>query len=279
MAGFGTAGAELIAKNMRGGAENALGNGECQCGPILRSKQYETRGLMDLFLLLFAISGRKVTCVFGFCKIDDFTSICSGLEEDVCTYINTIAHIVHHGVVLWNGSPNKNTGSAFFCVWKLEDERKSSAKSEMDINQVRLPLLGPLYVAWSDMMLILSWLLCFHCPQVVKLLREKNASKEGNSPVSGGGGGGGGSGSGKEDGKKRAAGNFKKQLLSVANRVQQLGPTVDSAVLAFISIRCELEYADRHKAFQRFRDRFGNDLKVSTHPGLRSSIVTWTTTC
>jgi len=28
--GFGTAGAELIAKNMRGGAENALGNGECR---------------------------------------------------------------------------------------------------------------------------------------------------------------------------------------------------------------------------------------------------------
>jgi len=80
--------------------------------------------------------GHKVTCVFGFCKIDDFTTICGGLEENVCTYINTIAHIVHHGVINWDGAPNKNTGSAFFCVWKIDEDRRRSLGTEMDIPQV-----------------------------------------------------------------------------------------------------------------------------------------------
>lgn len=125
---------------MRGGAENALGNGEWSC--LWLGYSFMRRSAAShvnlLLLVLLAGSGKKVTCVFGFCKIDDFTSICSGLEEDVCTYINTIAYIVHHGVVQWNGAPNKNTGSAFFCVWKLPDDRPYDASRETDAPQVRL---------------------------------------------------------------------------------------------------------------------------------------------
>jgi hypothetical protein len=54
--------------------------------------------------------------------MEEFTSMCTLLEEDVCTYINTIARIVHENVVMFNGAPNKNTGSAFFCVWKIPED-------------------------------------------------------------------------------------------------------------------------------------------------------------
>ena len=54
--------------------------------------------------------------------MEDFSSMCACLEEDVCTYINTIAKIVHENVVACKGAPNKNMGNAFFCVWKFEED-------------------------------------------------------------------------------------------------------------------------------------------------------------
>jgi len=90
--GFGAAGTEIIAKNM-GGA-----------------------GDLDVM-----IPGKKITSVFGFGIIEHFTETCSILEEDVITYINTIAEIVHSDAKIFHGAANKNIGSAFLLAWKICD--------------------------------------------------------------------------------------------------------------------------------------------------------------
>lgn len=75
--------------------------------------------------------GKTVTCIFAFIKMDDFSTLCSCLEEDVCTYINTIARLVHVDVVNNHGAPNKNIGQAFFCVWKREESDMPDMGSPM----------------------------------------------------------------------------------------------------------------------------------------------------
>ncbi|KAG7377449.1 hypothetical protein PHYPSEUDO_011635 [Phytophthora pseudosyringae] len=90
--GFGAAGTEIIAKNMGG------------------------TGDFDVM-----IPGKKITSVFGFGIIEHFTETCSILEEDVITYINTIAEIVHGDAKIFHGAANKNIGSAFLLAWKICD--------------------------------------------------------------------------------------------------------------------------------------------------------------
>lgn len=92
--GFGVAGSEVISKNMS--TEN---DGEFN----------------------YMVAGKKITSVFGFAIIEDFTNTCSCLEEETCTYINTIANIVHMGAHNFHGAPNKNIGCAFLMVWKICD--------------------------------------------------------------------------------------------------------------------------------------------------------------
>lgn len=89
--GFGAAGADIIAKNM--------GRGE----------------------LAMMEPGRKITSVFGFGIIEDFTDTVSCLAEDITQYINSIANIVHTGTSSYFGAPNKNIGSAFLLAWKICD--------------------------------------------------------------------------------------------------------------------------------------------------------------
>lgn len=110
--GFGAAGTEIIAKNM-GGA-----------------------GDLDVM-----IPGKKITSIFGFGIIEHFTETCSLLEEDIITYINTIAEIVHGDAKIFHGAANKNIGAAFLLAWKIcdgglpgmRDPRDSADKPRMDL--------------------------------------------------------------------------------------------------------------------------------------------------
>jgi hypothetical protein len=81
-------------------------------------------------LVGMGLPGKKVTCIFSFVKIEDFTGTCSCLEEDVCTYINTIAKIVHRNCVLYNGAPNKNIGGGFLIVWKLDEDKEKDKPND-----------------------------------------------------------------------------------------------------------------------------------------------------
>lgn len=87
----------------------------------------------------------------------------------------------------------------------------------------------------------------YQLTQVVKMLREKKARDD----------------AAKQGSAKKRKFNLKNQILSAANRAQQLTPTVDNAVLSLIAIRCELQYADANAAFERFHDQNGEEIKVS----------------
>ncbi|KAK9817269.1 hypothetical protein WJX72_012075 [[Myrmecia] bisecta] len=95
--GFGDAGAEVIADNMKSGGD---------LNPM--------------------VPGSKVTAIFGFCDIRNFTDTTEVLQEEVMEYVNSIAKIVHMEVSLHRGSPNKNIGDAFLLVWKLPREFKQA---------------------------------------------------------------------------------------------------------------------------------------------------------
>ena len=64
--GFGDAGAEVIANNIRSGGD---------LNPM--------------------IPGNKVVAIFGFCDIRNFTDTTEVLQEDIMEFVNTVADIVH----------------------------------------------------------------------------------------------------------------------------------------------------------------------------------------
>ena len=91
--GFGEAGSEIIAANIRRGGE---------IDPM--------------------IPGKKVVAIFGFCDIRQFTDTTEVLQEGVMEFVNTIGKIVHMETHLHGGSANKNVGDAFLLVWKFPAE-------------------------------------------------------------------------------------------------------------------------------------------------------------
>ncbi|CAD8085296.1 unnamed protein product [Paramecium primaurelia] len=90
--GFGEAGSEIIAENIKKG------------------------GSVDPM-----VPGKKVLAIFGFCDIRNFTDATEVLQEDVMVFVNEIAEIVHFTVDSYGGSANKNIGDAFLLVWKYPD--------------------------------------------------------------------------------------------------------------------------------------------------------------
>jgi hypothetical protein len=87
--GFGEAGSEIIAANMKKGGE---------VDPM--------------------IPGKKMMAIFGFCDIRNFTDATEVLQQGVMVFVNEIAAIVHGMVDQYSGSANKNIGDAFLLVWK-----------------------------------------------------------------------------------------------------------------------------------------------------------------
>lgn len=87
---FGEAGAKIIQRNM-------------------------TEGSSDLNS---AVPGEKVTAVYGFSDIREFTATTEALNQDIVLFVNEFANICHGQCVATGGAPNKNVGDAFLCVWK-----------------------------------------------------------------------------------------------------------------------------------------------------------------
>lgn len=95
--GFGVAGAEIISKNMA-----VEGEGTTMLEPM--------------------IPGKRVYAIFGFCHIHAFDLCTERLEDEIMTFINSVAKIVHDEVTRWGGLCNKNLGNAFLMVWRIGDE-------------------------------------------------------------------------------------------------------------------------------------------------------------
>ncbi|KAL7553381.1 hypothetical protein ACHAWF_017532 [Thalassiosira exigua] len=100
--GFGSAGAEVISKN-----------------------------LSDMGELNPMIPGVRVNAIFGFCDIRDFTFATEGLQQDVMIFVNKIADITHKHVVASGGHPNKNIGDAFLLVWKLKSGKNTNSSGDL----------------------------------------------------------------------------------------------------------------------------------------------------
>ena len=98
--GFGEAGSEIIAMNMQ-----------------------RVGGEVDPM-----IPGKITYCIFGFCDIRNFTEATEVLQQDIMSFVNEIALIVHRNVDYFSGFANKNIGDAFLLVWKFSD--KLSARNE-----------------------------------------------------------------------------------------------------------------------------------------------------
>jgi len=96
--GFGEAGAEIISKNM------SVESGEHNSG-------------LDPM-----IPGKRMYAIFGFCDIHEFDMCTEVLEDEIMTFVNSVARIVHEQVTRWGGTCNKNLGNAFLMVWRIGDE-------------------------------------------------------------------------------------------------------------------------------------------------------------
>jgi class 3 adenylate cyclase len=90
--GYGTAGSEIIASNIKGDMMNPM------------------------------IPGRRVYAIFGFCDIGEFNRHTEVLEEAIMAFVNQIAAIVHQQCTHFGGTVNKNVGPSFLLVWKFDTE-------------------------------------------------------------------------------------------------------------------------------------------------------------
>merc|ERR1719460_1302504 len=89
--GFGEAGGEIIAQNMRSGSSAGLR----------------------------LVAGRRVDAVFGHATVGNFTEAIEVLSDSVMIFVNQVAEIVHGIVDEFGGAPNRNVGSAFLSVWRI----------------------------------------------------------------------------------------------------------------------------------------------------------------
>jgi class 3 adenylate cyclase len=94
--GFGEAGAGIIRANLN------MQDGTCTINPLL--------------------PGVRVYAIFGFCAIHDFEFATQQLSNEVLTFVNKIAEIVHSNIHNWRGQCNKNLGNAFIVVWRIGDQ-------------------------------------------------------------------------------------------------------------------------------------------------------------
>ena len=105
--GFGEAGSEIVAKNMKTSADGDI-------DPM--------------------IEGKKVMAVYGFCDIRNFTDTTEELEEDVMIFVNRIGEIVHEITNDNCGFANKNIGDAFLLVWKFDEKYYVKSKNSANYN-------------------------------------------------------------------------------------------------------------------------------------------------
>ena len=102
--GFGEAGSEIIAKNMKSSGE---------LNPMA--------------------AGQKVMAIYGFCDIHHFAEANEVLDTDIMVFVNTIADVVHAQVDRYGGSANKNIGEAFLMIWKFKSHDVKKLRNGKDL--------------------------------------------------------------------------------------------------------------------------------------------------
>merc|ERR1711871_1123390 len=103
--GFGSAGGEIVAKN------------------LLAAEAGEAPKVASKF-------GLRVYGIWGFCIIEDFNEILVALDDDIMTFVNCVAGMVHTEVGRNKGAVNKNIGEAFLLTWKTKPATDPLLKNE-----------------------------------------------------------------------------------------------------------------------------------------------------
>merc|ERR1719240_636517 len=107
--GFGEAGNDLVAENLKRG---------------------DTVDPM--------VPGRKLLGAYGFCIIDEYEEVLECLSEEILPFTNSAADIVHSAVRENGGQPNRNLGEAFLCVWKPESVREDASQDELEHAETKM---------------------------------------------------------------------------------------------------------------------------------------------
>eukprot|EP00533_Pseudo-nitzschia_delicatissima_P013542 CAMPEP_0197268140 /NCGR_PEP_ID=MMETSP1432-20130617/3997_1 /TAXON_ID=44447 /ORGANISM="Pseudo-nitzschia delicatissima, Strain UNC1205" /LENGTH=747 /DNA_ID=CAMNT_0042733163 /DNA_START=228 /DNA_END=2471 /DNA_ORIENTATION=+ len=102
--GFGSAGVQIIRNNLQKNAQDT--------GKLLLNSQ-----------------GSMVSCIFLFCDIRSFTDVTECLQEEVFSFTNQIAAVVHSICSSYGGAANKNIGDAFLISWKLDESYSDPRQS------------------------------------------------------------------------------------------------------------------------------------------------------
>lgn len=145
--GFGIAGAAIISKNL--------------------SIEEKNPGSIETM-----IPGKRVYAIFGFCDIQAFDHCTEKLEDEIMTFVNSIARIVHDEVTRWGGLCNKNLGNAFLMVWRIGDEneleevsgriRKNQRQNQTNTGSIRSSATIDLRRIPGKMMLLYPSILMVH---------------------------------------------------------------------------------------------------------------------
>ena len=97
--GFGSAGVDIIAKNLNFKDDSAPGDSSVNV----------------------MVPGKRITAIYMFADIRKFTDTTECLQEDVMKFVNTLGTMVHSATHHYYGMANKNVGDAFLLSWKIGD--------------------------------------------------------------------------------------------------------------------------------------------------------------
>jgi len=100
--GFGQAGTEIIAGNMKAASAG-----------------------VDAM-----VKGERVHCIIGYARIKNFAVFTEVLQRQVMKFVNQIAEIIHGIVDEFHGAANRNNGETFLLIWNFKnlDEKEDRRK-------------------------------------------------------------------------------------------------------------------------------------------------------
>lgn len=132
--GFGEAGAEIIARNLRDQDDDDQDDQDTDLestgtggGRVKPNGPLNLLGSMNLLG-----TGRRLFAVFGFCDIRKFTDTTECLQEEVMLFVNSIAYLLHNIIAHFGGAANKNVGDAFLITWKVNKKAPDAKKPNKD---------------------------------------------------------------------------------------------------------------------------------------------------
>lgn len=107
----------------------ALGFGEAGANIVSSTMMNSSVGVNVM------VQGSRVDCIIGIARILNFSTATEVLQGKVMTFVNQIAEIVHGEVDECQGAVNKNDGSTFVIIWRVNgmDWVEKGKMAEMSI--------------------------------------------------------------------------------------------------------------------------------------------------